>query len=81
MQTLVYEGPHAEVEIDHESGSWIAERGKPVEVPDDVAADLLTHGEDSGDQPQHARTWRKATAKESAKTVDKDNAAEGGEQS
>lgn len=76
---LVYSGPHLEVEVPHDEvtgGSVYAERGKAVEVPDSIVDDLLAQGEESVDQipvdadgrptrePQHARTWRKATAAE-----------------
>jgi hypothetical protein len=47
---LVYDGPHDAVEVP--AAGVVAERGKAVEVADDVAADLLEQD-----------TWKKAGAK------------------
>jgi hypothetical protein len=94
MKWLVYEGPHLEVEVPHDNvtgGVIVAEHGKAVQVPDDIADSLLTHGEENADQidvdpdtgkpvraPQHNRTWRTATAKETkaADTAAADTAEE-----
>lgn len=96
-QWLVYTGPHADVEVplDEPIGGYvIADNGKAVQLPEEVAAGLLAQGENSDPDGQHDRMWRTATAKEvkdaekaaAAETDDADAdaepaaAAEGGEQ-
>jgi hypothetical protein len=77
---LIYEGPLLEVEVPHDEvagGLMLATRGVVVDVSDALAESLLSQGEENADQipldpetgeperdPQHNRTWRKATAKE-----------------
>jgi hypothetical protein len=66
---LIYEGPHLDVEVpldDPYGGFLTAERGQPVDVPDDVAAGLLEQGRSENPEHQHECPWRKATAKELA---------------
>lgn len=74
---LIYEGPHLEVEVPHDlvtGGLIVAARGGPaVEFPDELAASLLGHGQETGapvdahGNPRtavHQPTWRKATKQE-----------------
>jgi hypothetical protein len=99
---LIYEGPHLEVEVPHDlvaGGLIYAERGKPVDVPEEIADSLLSQGEENVEQipvdpetgqptrdPQHSRTWRKATATEikaveraAAKAAESADVTDGGE--
>jgi len=54
-----YEGPHDEVEVVNLGRSWLAVKGEPIDLPDDVAAGL--DGQDGWTVTATKTTGRKAT--------------------
>lgn len=49
--SLIYEGPHAEVEVPDAGADVKALRGVPVDVPEEVAKRLLKQDTWSADKP------------------------------
>ncbi len=74
MTKLIYDGPHLEVEVPHDNvpgGAIFAERGKVVDVPDDIAKGLLEQGDENivgadgkTTVVSHQGPWRKASDKQ-----------------
>lgn len=66
---LIYDGPHEAVEVPHDlatGGLIVAERGKVVEIPDEIAEGLLDQGRSENPDEKHDCPWRKPTPKQSA---------------